>query len=357
MDKFTDPLIDCSGLKQGYVIFEPGRGGEHKKPRYHERSIVNIDALSAFVALYGVIKSVFKTKKIELEFVELMKSINMAFDDINVNSSLLRKKIYADIFSVHLYERIYRKKGVEAVFATVRPLDVFCAGNNLGLKTYELQHGVSYEGTELYSGFRDERLLPSYFLAFGENEPKDVYGISEDRIINIGFAFHTFLNNLIPKTELNISNAVLVVSDPEITNTLVPLVAGLAKDNKDMTMYYRCHPHEFLTSEQKQVLLDSGVKIQDNTINISIVLNQFNNIIGENSTVLYEAISCGKKVGKLFFEGLNPEYLSPTDNEYFWEIKSQEDFENFIKAPVPQKKNKSIYSDFNVGLFKNLLKR
>ena len=122
-------------------------------------------------------------------------------------------------------------------------------------------------------------------------------------------------------------------------------------------MYYRCHPHEFLASEQKQVLLDSGVKIQDNTINISIVLNQFNNIIGENSTVLYEAISCGKKVGKLFFEGLNPEYLSPSDKDCFWEIRSQEDFENFIKAPVSQKKNKSIYSDFNVGLFKNLLKR
>lgn len=356
LDKFTDPLIVCSDLGKDFKIFEPGRVGEHKSPRFNSQSIINIDCVTAFSYLLSRIMIEFLPKKSREKCNLLFDSIKRAFPDVDFKYKFLLWTIYRIRCHIHFYERIIKKKGVKNVFATVRPEDVFIAGNRLGINTYELQHGVSYEGTELYSGYRDELILPKMFLAFGENKPLDVYGIPEDRIVNIGFALSTYLHNL-PQVDKSRNNCILVVSDPEITSVLVPIIAKLARDNSDVVFFYRCHPHETLSSEQKTLLEDSGVKIQDNRINISVALNQFSLVIGENSTVMYEAISCGKKVGKLFFEGLNPDYLFPSDCVYFWEISNQEDFRTFLSASSTEKQSKSIYSGFNQKLFNDLIKR
>lgn len=355
LDKFTDPLIACSDLGKDFKIFEPGRAGEHKSPRFNSQSIVNIDCVTAFSYLLSMIMIEFLPKKSREKCNLLVDSIKRAFPDVNFDYKSILRTIYRIRCHILFYEKIIKKKGVKNIFATVRPEDVFIAGNQLGINTFELQHGISYEGTELYSGYRDELILPKKFLAFGENKPLDVYGIPEDRIVNVGFALNTFLHNL-PQAERLGNNCILVVSDPEITSVLVPIIAKLAIDNRDVVFFYRCHPHETLSSEQKTLLEKSGVKIQDNRINISVALYQFSLVIGENSTVMYEAISCGKKVGKLFYEGLHPEYLSPSDYVYFWEIHNQEDFETFLTASASKKGIKSLYSSFNSNLFSDLIK-
>lgn len=355
LDKFTDPLIVCSDLGKDFKIFQPGRAGEHKSPRFNRRSIVNIDFVTAFSYLLSRIMIEFLSKKSREKFNLLFDSIKRAFPDTDFNYKSLLWTIYIIRCNIHFYEMIIKKKGVKNIFATVRPADVFIAGNRLGINTFELQHGVSYGCNELYSGYRDELILPKKFLAFGENKPLDTYGIPEDRIVNIGFALDTYLHNF-PRVEKLGNNCILVVSDPEITSVLVPIIAKLARDNCDVVFFYRCHPHEMLSAEQKTLLEDSGVKIQDNRINISAALNQFPLVIGENSTVMYEAISCGNKVGKLFFEGLHPKYLSPSDCVYFWEISNQEDFRTFLSASPTEKQSRSIYSSFNNNLFYDLIK-
>ena len=78
-----------------------------------------------------------------------------------------------------------------------------------------------------------------------------------------------------------------------------------------------------------------------------MALHSFDQIIGENSTVLYEALAINKKVGKLYFEGLDPKYLEEGDRECFWEIRDQQDFESFIKGTVGQKKSMCMYSLFD----------
>ena len=355
LDKFTDPLIVCSNLGKDFKIFQPGRAGKHEFPRFNNQFIVNIDFLTAMSFLLSRIMIEFLPNKSREKFNLLFDSIKRAFPAVDFNYKSLLWTIYITRCNIYIYEKIIKKKAVKNIFATVRPVDVFIAGNRLGINTYELQHGISYGCSELYSGYRDELILPKKFLAFGENKPLDTYGIPEDRIVNIGFALNTYLHNL-PRVEKPRNNCILVVSDPEITSALVPIIANLARDNSDFVFFFRCHPHEMLSAEQMTLLEYSGVKIQDNKINISVALNQFPIVIGENSTVMYEAISCGKKVGKLFFEGLHPKYLTPSDCVYFWEISNQEDFKTFLSASLTEKESKSIYSTFNQKLFNNLLK-
>lgn len=355
LDKFTDPLIACSDLGSDFKIFQPGRAGKHESPRFNNKFIINIDFLTAFSYLLSRIMIEFLPKNSRDKLNLLFDSIKRAFPNMDFNYKSLLWTIYKTRCNIYFYEKIIKKKGIKNIFATVRPEDVFIAGNRLGINTFELQHGISYGCSELYSGYRDELILPKKFLAFGENKPLNTYGIPEDRIVNIGFALNTYLHNL-PRVDKLENNCILVVSDPEITSVLVPIIAKLAIDNCDFAFFYRCHPHETLSAEQKFLLEDSGVKIQDNRINISVVLTQFSLVIGENSTVMYEAISCGKKVGKLFFEGLHPKYLTPSDCLYFWEISNQEDFKTFLSAAPTEKHSKSIYSSFNIDLFCDLIK-
>lgn len=98
-----------------------------------------------------------------------------------------------------------------------------------------------------------------------------------------------------------------------------------------------------------------NIHIDDNTQNILVTLNQFKHIIGENSIVLYEALSYGKKVGRLYMNGLAPKNLDKEDSAYFWRIEDADSFKEFIDASPEAKKQRKIYSKFDRNLFEDLI--
>ena len=230
-------------------------------------------------------------------------------------------------------------------------MEPFIAGHFAGVKIFELQHGVTYGESVLYSGFRDSTMIPDAFLSFGNNKPSDVYGMEENKIENIGWALQNYIESIYPSKQKTNKN-VLVISDPEITDIIFRVVIQLATDNPDVVFEIRPHPHEIIPEDCLMSISDLvNVKIQDNKINITEVLMSYDMVIGENSTVLYEALANQKKVGRLFYEGLNPKYLEDSDRECFWEIHNQHDFEQFLKDDVSNKASKCIYSPFNKELF------
>jgi len=72
----------------------------------------------------------------------------------------------------------------------------------------------------------------------------------------------------------------------------------------------------------------------------------FTNVIGENSTVLYEAVSMGKKVARLALGGLHPKFINPEDYDSFFIIRKFEDFSKFIESNMDSRIPTSIYSEF-----------
>lgn len=352
LDKFTDPIVENVDFKNDYIIFDYGRGGEHLKPRLHEKQIVYLDILSVYSNLYSEIGWKHFYKRYQLEFDSLNKVLKKAFGDILSINDLVKSFLASYVYS-NVLKYIYKRFSIKRVIGPSRAYmsAPFFAANQMGIKSFEIQHGITYGESQMYSGFRDPMVLPSFFLAFGNNKPLDVYGIDENRIVNIGWALTNYIDKVDNK-EFYQPNDVLVISDPEITDSIIKAVVKLAVYNPMITFYIRPHPHEIINKQQLAFINTyNNVKVQNKSINISVVLQSFNHVIGEDSTVLYEALAVNKKVGKLFMEGLCSHYLEAADKECFWEIHDQYDFKMFINGSLREKKSKCIYSPFNKELF------
>ena len=174
-----------------------------------------------------------------------------------------------------------------------------------------------------------------------------MYGIDENRIVNIGWAFPLLVKELNVLPVLS-DKDILVISDPEITDSIIDIITKLAEKNPSYKFHIRPHPMERLGRRHlEQISSFSNIVIQDNKINSNVILDSFSHIIGENSTVLYEALSMGKKVGKLCYPVFHPVYLKQEDKEAVWEIASQQDFEKFVSGSLTTRRFLSIYSVFD----------
>ena len=246
---------------------------------------------------------------------------------------------------------------IKAFFAPSRNnfLPIIPAAKLCNIAVYELQHGITYGESVTYSGYRDPMFIPDYFLAYGNMSKTDKYGIDVEKIKVMGFAFNDYLQKF-NKAEAVSPQDVLVISDPEITDKMISICLLFAKANPNISLYFRPHPGEILSEEQTKNLLKlNNIHLNDNTQNILVTLYQFKHIIGENSTVLYEALSYGKKVGRLYMNGLAPKDLDKDDPDYFWRIEDADSFKKFIDASPEAKKQRKIYSKFDRKVLEDLI--
>lgn len=355
LDKFTDPIIkECH--VEDCVIFEIGRSGVHKKPRVNSSNIIFVDSIVVLSRLFSLVTySLFKRKH-HHEYEEFKFSVQKAFGK-DFNCDELFKIFSICYYHFFLLSFILKKIKAKTIIGPARDYMAlkFAAAHSLGMRAFELQHGIGFEKSLMYSGYEYELCMPDYFLAFGDNNPKDVYGINESKIINIGWAFQDYLDHIVIKENIN-ENAVLVVSEPEITERILNATLSLANEYKNIVFYFRPHPHEELSPSQiESIIKTNNIMVQDRSKNILVVLHSFKHVIGENSTALYEALAAGKKVGRLFTEGLHPKYLEESDRKCFWEIRNTNDFKTFLSDDISSKDSKSIYSKFNKELFKKTI--
>lgn len=178
------------------------------------------------------------------------------------------------------------------------------AAHQLGLKVYELQHGVTMGPTVLYSGFFNPVIDPDYFLTFGAMWKGELFAMPVDRTINIGFAYKNYIQSLNVKISKGIES-VLVISSPAITEEIVTIVEKLAILYPMNKFYFRTHPQENLSVSQKERLtLCFKCFLFGKSIESNIEILSYEHVIGTNSSVLFEALSLGKNVGRLAFGGL-----------------------------------------------------
>lgn len=355
VDKFSDPFIAMSAIDDDYIIFENGMGGVHFQNRMHKEKIINTDAiniLSKIIASFGHIIVQHKYKK---EINAVCDHINKIYGDAFIAKPSICKEITQHLYYCKMLQVIWKRLGAKRVFAPARPENVFIAAKCIGMKRYEMQHGITYGETDLYSGYKEESLVPDAFLAFGDINPKDVYGIDTRKILNVGWPLPDLIKNINLKIEVQ-DQDVLVISEPEVSEKILSATIKLAEEYPHSNFYMRPHPLEVLTEDQRTLIEQHpNVHLQDCRLNITVVLNVFSNIIGENSSVLYEALAINKKVGKVSMCNLNPLYLEVNDRDCFWHIDSVQDLKLMLEGQSSMGNRKSIYSTFNKILFDSLL--
>ncbi len=353
LDKFTDPIIDSCELPNDYVIFERGRRGEHPTPRLHKSDVVYTNLFDVYCAVYAHImyKRLYKQHKKELQ--ELFDAIDQAVGHIDYNRYFVANRIFRSLCIMRLYERMLTRMEIKKIFAPSRVnlMELTYIAKKHGMRVYEFQHGITYGETALYSGYRDPDFTPDLFLAYGDTPPRDVYGIEEEKMINIGWAFQDYLKKL-SSGQKKYEKGVLVISNPCTTDKVLRATFLLADAFKDIQFVVRPHPVEVVTQEHISAIEEhENVSLQDWHINVALAMQSFDCIIGESSTVLYEALNDGKKVARFCFDGFTPEYLTPDDEECFWKVYDTESFKDFVDGKMEDKKSMKIYSKFDKELF------
>lgn len=357
MERFSDSLIDLAELGDDYLIFERHQNGIHKKPRYHNSKVVYLDFIDNLtkILLY-VVRPVLKRKYNSM----VVKLYN------NLNETLaLNDRSYIDLFHNIIAEFVIARFLIKPFLIKLAPKRLFFAPRStynyvvsyckeIGVITYELEHGIVLGESDLYSGSYNPQIDPDYFLVFGESNIGPQYGLPIHRVINIGFPYKDYVNSL--NLNLYSENVVLVASEPEITDRLLNILVLLTDCYPQYLFYVRCHPQEQISKKQRELISQyRNIVVVDNLQESFVSVLQYQNIIGENSSVLYEAMSLHKRVGRLNFGGLNAIETKLIHGGYY--INSKEDFDLFMTTPYANfNDSKEIYSDFQIEIFNSILK-
>lgn len=352
-DRLTDPLIDFSDLKDDSIIFQRHLAGKHLKPRYNEDKIILNDSIEGIAMLFSFIILPFT-------FLIFRKSISGLYNKSKPHFNLTKKdylyfnmKISSFYISYKIYKHLYRILKIKNIILVNRELSypATYAAKKSNIKSFEIQHGITHNWTLLYSGTYSDRIDPDYFLTFGDQWIGKQMGMPLKKMKNIGWAYNTFLQNHINNNQEK-SNSILVISSAHISDNIFKACRHLAKNFQNTNFEIRLHPQEQWNDDMiTEVEKTSNLSFQDNTTESSAALLKYDRIIGEKSSVLYEAKSLGKLVGKISFAGLSAEFA-----EGFITISNDEEFEKFINSSLQNNNQNSYYSDFNKKLFNSLLK-
>lgn len=356
VDKFVDPIIRISTIKDDYIYMERGRSGVHCSPRF-VNNIIWTEAIDfiCIVCAYILfpIFYIFNYKK----YNRFYHSLNQIFPITLKDKIKIANKTTNGLIKIFVLYLLFRKLGVKRVYLPVAVLHYPYIGacKKLKIPCYEIQHGITVGRTSTYSGEYVPEAYPDYFLVFGCCFMKDfLFGIPIDKMMNIGCAFKELIRQ---RSAIPLKNTYLILSDPEVTQKIVNTTVELAQMYPEYTFHLRLHPLERLNQSQIKVLsVFPNVKCVETINNSTITCMSYEGVIAENTSVLYEAVSVGVKAARLQYNGLHTIHFLDEPANIFFYMKKPEDLKTFIDNFKLGDVNKELYySSFNHHLFNQIL--
>lgn len=356
IDKFIDPVIaQCEFDNKDFIYLNNEKS--HPAERSKEHSIIFtdfIDYLSLFLSPVVFPILYFRNRKT----YKILKSVIKNYFTKNKRAIIYLYGKPTLIYIQHkIYKSIFRHLGIKSVIGVARPsfFPQTLAAKKLGIKVIELQHGITHGLTNLYSGVYNTRIDPDYFCTFGEAGSLDVFNIPESRIVNIGFALNSYLKKIVENSKYA-NNCILVISEPEPSENILTVVLKLANMYPELEFHIRRHPQEVYSDSQKErIRLTKNVKDVSSSECSQVAIMPYTYIIGDNSSVLFEAVSIGKKVARLNCEGLISYGYDHKEQDGFFYLNNLNEFSSFITSNQKKQDNRMIYSHFDSGLFKHLI--
>lgn len=355
LDKFVDPIISLSDIRGGnyFVLDPPNYVGDYKR-LHKEHTITNEGRTIVSQVLkywFKVVTPLFYGKRIKSVF-------NKCKDDFLLEDSYLsffyeRVSTFLSTYYYYLlWFRILKPRRVFVVFREAYfPQIAVC--KRLGIPVAEFQHGITIGDTKSFTGDYDIRIDPDYFLIFGEFWKGPQFGIPIERMFCTGWAYKDLISQKLGQAVEKHDNRVLVISSPPITDNIITSLEELSKVREDIAFDLRLHPSEkFSPVQQERLGKIRNAQVVDNKIESAIALLSYKYVVGENSSVIYEALSVGCKVGMLNFGGLRPPVDRPGIKDNFFVINNGEDFERFLTEDSNQSTSKAeFYSEFDSKRF------
>ena len=359
LDKFTDPLIAQSNLKNNTLVLQRNLSGNQFKPRLNVGADYKtsdfIDYTSKFVGfLLMPFIYIIYYKKIKV----LIKNASSYFSLSKKYKFILAFKI-SEFLTQYLFVKIiFKAIKVKQVFLVDRIifLPFIAVAKTKNIEVLELQHGITHSETTLYTGPYQQEIDPGIFLNFGSIWIGKQFSIPIEQQVNIGWAYNSWL---LDKIQVKVKlRSVLVVSSPAITEQVLKTTLELAREYKDYVFSIRLHPQEVLSTIQiEKINAVFNIKLDDNIIDSLVSILKHEYVIGENSSVLYEALNLGKPVAKIMFNNLISKGELDDKIRNLTYLYKVDDFLSYVSNSRAENINFSgIYDTFDIMKFNRLLK-
>lgn len=359
LDKFTDPVIEYTDIKNDFLIFQRSLSGIHNKPRCHDKQTIETDFIDITAKILGVIL-------FPIFFLCYMRAILRIYKKTkslySLGVSFVIKSIaeLGEFYIKHIFIKlILRKLKAKNIFVVNRGAfaSAIVSARKVNAKVYEMQHGISLSDTILYAGEYHPIADPDYFLVFGEKWIAPQFHMPLEKIINIGWAYKRMVKNSLQLPDFP-DNCILVISSPSCTFKLFKLVVKLAKEFPKYEFHIRLHPQEGYREEQyREIEQIDNISMDNHKVDSAVVVHQYNYIVGENSSVLYEALCLNKRVARLDMEGIVIKDQNNNTTTGFCYVKNMKDFKDFLNPKVGMNNLESlgIYDDFKGEVVNKLI--
>lgn len=347
--------------KTNSLVVEESHNFEYKKPRTFKN--VCHPGITMMRARFcsKITKKKQERQKIE-DYILFLKE-NFTYQLSDEVWRHLQFKLYTRVKEIDFLIRDYKK-----FIKRVKPKLIFINGasygsytailtyvaHSLNVKVAELQHGAvssSHHGYNFDSRLSSKYLifLPNFFLSYGNfwneqiNLPTKKIAIGNPHLIE---EYKRNSSQLKRNLLLYISSGLQPQKDIDFALELLPLL----KEN-DYEILFRPHPLERpFSDELYKDLIKKGIELDVKSLYVTLSQTKF--VIGEVSTVLYEAILYDNKViiidstmskeNSIFKNrAANPSEVikiiqnhkySDCNVNYFWETTWRENYRNFIEG-------------------------
>lgn len=308
----------CDKLNNVEVVYPISTSKKFINTNYNFSVIESFDfVVSKFKK--KVLKNKVEFSKYFLKILEQLKNeLENELNGIIVNILEINeiKKVYKTFVNEKKYYKKYlNKKKSKKIYlvCSYGKEGLIAAAQELGIEVIEIQHGVMNKYHLGYHFPHNSEIpyFPDKLLMFGEYWYKNInIPLKQEKIEFVGYPYlekqlDKYRNKLQEK-----ENQVLFISQGTIGKELTKKAIEFAKENLDKKIIIRLHPGEFSRwKTEYQVLYENrhlkNIEISDNNKkNLYEYLFESRYIFCVYSTVIYEAIYLGKKVGILNLPGI-----------------------------------------------------
>ncbi|PMG94747.1 hypothetical protein [Vibrio breoganii] len=360
-DKFHDPIIESLDYKDSIMIERPFKFA-HYKNRSTKCDVVEYD----FVIYISIFISVLLLPFILLRNVKMINYCKKRFNELfrgkylssyGIGWLLTRTKVESAIA-----KWIMKKLSVDNLIVTSRWLHYpfIAASKELGINSFEIQHGSILRKNTFYSEFSEEEFKVGNMLVFSDYWKNRDW--NTDRVISLGTTsihrnVNSFVNlgSIINKKTKN----VLVISQPELQRNLIEDLIDLSSINKHVNFVLKLHPQDiddYKSRYSKLECINNIEIVSDNSFTLAQIYPDVDLVLGYNSTALFEAYDFGCSVGVICTDKMQfDDYRAVYDYalNFFHKVKTEDPLcDNYFK-PIDYKVN-LFFQELDKNLIKEL---
>jgi len=334
LDTFFDPLGEFLSHERTLFVDKPFVGRHYPVPGWRRsvhydwiRLVANTIAMFDRVAVPRDARGPIATLSVQ---VAERRRVASRVIERTIGRALIRFRVESALF-----RWVLRRVRPRSVFLANRwtNFSLINACKRHGVPVYELQHGAVNVDSFKFLTPHDERLDPTGFLLFGNYWRSYDWGLPADCVHVIG---HRYIWQRRERARHD-GDAIMLVSKPGKWKALAAWFDEIVARHPERQFLLKLHPQEVQgwpsrypvgLRENVTVFDDPGDDLYDLFGHCAVVL-------GDDSTVMYEASFFGLKTGLLNYDHANPSaaiVFAGTHN--FHELNTLDDVERLLVDPT-----------------------